>query len=282
MHRIFIYLCLLFPEIVLSQNLLSGKVSSLEGEVLEYASIEYLNSPIGVISNSKGEFSLHKIPGDSILISAVGFIPLIIKIDSSTSFIQASLIKNYQLLSTIVVKNKPSSKILHVEMGHYSKKDDYWALFGHKQRSAVYIPNSKKIIGNIETIKFKLADFKKSNYLLRIRLVSVDTITGFPDKDLLLEDNILKPSAFRHINRFSIKTKYIQLPQEGIFVSFEWLPLSGDLSTEENPPHVLGNTKADDFYMFTNYKGTGWHKSIWRFAGSDSIGVPNISIIVAY
>src|SRR4051812_41553828 len=282
MRSLLFYLCLFFPGITFSQNILSGKVISSDGHNLEYASVAYFNSGAGTISDKNGDFSIRKIIGDSIKVSSIGYIPIIIKVDSSTAFIKASLQKNYQALLPVVVKNLPSKKRKHLELGHYRRQNNWWDLFGYKEQAAVFIPNETRISGYIETIKFKLGNFKNSTYLLRIRLLTVDNITGLPDKDLLLEGNILKPASLKHFDNFSVKSKSIILPSEGVFVSFEWLSLAVDEPSQVHPPYVLGNEDAKEFFVYTNYKEMGWHQRTWKFQHNDAIGVPNISIIVAY
>jgi hypothetical protein len=264
------------------QELLKGKIIDENHKPVSIASIEYINNTTGVFSDSIGEFSLPKIIGDSIKITIIGFQPKVVPIESRTSNLIIQLETKTFRLNEVVIKNRKKTKNT-ITIGHFIK--ERITTFSNKLHPdlhrAVYIPNTLKLNGYIDEILFQLDGYKDKHAKLRIRVLSVHSVTGFPEEDLLLTENILEPVKFKKINKFSIKSHNIQMPLNGIYISFEWLPNDQKL-TNDDIPWIIGNDKADRPYIMDNLRYNGWKQSKIKSSTSEGYLVPGVSINVSY
>ena len=95
------FIFLLFPFLVISQNYINGKVFG-ENIPLVGANIQWINSNIGVATDSNGEFTIKKenISEKKLVISFIGFINDTIEISKSVNNIEINL-KSENNLNTI-------------------------------------------------------------------------------------------------------------------------------------------------------------------------------------
>ncbi len=282
MMRFFFYILLILnPVSALSQDNVNGKVCGVDNKPIPYASIGYYGKKIGSLTDSNGRFSIVRLMGDSIKVSALGYKPETIVIHELTDSLNVSLKNDYRYLEEVIIGKRKKTKSRR-EIGHYSSDNRYWNYLAPQLQEAVYIPNEEHIEGYIDEIRFKLAEFRNKKFLLRIRILDVDSVTGLPSRDLLFFDNIILPDKLRRENKLSVKDKNIRLyANQGVFISFEWLP-RGKLSVNEKTPYILGNVLAAKRFVMNNYKETGWHLKESRSLVSGGYTVPNVSIIVAY
>ena len=281
MKNLIIVIYVAFPYIVAAQISFNGIVVDSKEKPIPYASIGYFNNHVGSISDSNGHFSITKIYGDSIKVSSIGYKPTIIKILNQTNYIRIELQEEYAYLNDVSVRSR-SKTTEEVVLGHSKSKNDFLGGYGKQVQFATYIPNDKKIRGYIDEIKFRLDRYKKTTYLLRIRLFTKNEFTQLPEEDLLFDANIINSKELKQNNTFSLRNKAIEFPKEGVFVSFEWLPQIGITKEEEKTPMLVGNMNADKNYTYFNYKEIQWHPSKSKSLIRDGYCVPNISITVSY
>lgn len=281
--KILISFFVLLPFYVFSQTLIhvNGIIINSKQQPIPFASIGYYNNQIGSITDSNGLFTIKKIIGDSIKISSIGYKSVTVYVVSNTSKLNIVLDEDYSTLNTVSVKSrrKTTAQIL---LGHYKSKDNYLVVVGKQIQIATFIPNESKIRGYIDEIKFKLSEFRKTTYLLRIRIYNKNIKTQLPFEDLLIDDNILSGKQLKHNNTFSLKDKSIELPEDGVFVSFEWIPQIGVTNENDDPPILLGNLNADKNYVYKNYKEIRWFPSNSKSLSSAGYRVPNISLTIGY
>jgi hypothetical protein len=261
-HLPFYILLCLFPNLVLAQPILRGQVIDSDKKPIPFASIGYYNHQIGSISDSLGYFQIKKINGDSIKISSLGFQFKNYTISEINGNIQIELNSIYFKLSDVIVKSRKKTTDF-VWIGHFKSKNNFLSLggVGNQIQTAIFLPNENKLSGYIDELHFKLDKFKKTTYLLRIRLFNRNSKTGLPDEDLLLMDNILKPNQLKRDVFFSIKDKNIEVPQNGFFVSFEWIPQIGITKETDSAPWIIGNLNSERKITYTNYREIKWSQN---------------------
>lgn len=253
----------IFPFYSYSQQLIKGQVFDFKNKPIAYASIGYYNHQIGCYTDSLGFFQLKKITGDSVKASSLGFIFSNHKIFDTTEYLKIELKEDYHILNEVTIKSRhKTSNTLWV--GHFKGKNNFLGLggTGNQIQTAIYIPNEKRLSGYIDELHFKLDKYKNTTYLLRVRLFDINVASGLPNEDLLLSDNILTSDQLKRETYFSIKAKSIEIPHEGFFVSFEWLPQIGITKEKEPAPWIVGNLISDRNIMYTNYKEIKWNPNV--------------------
>lgn len=273
---------LLFSIPALSQNILEGKVVGKDGLPLQYVSIAYYGKKVGSLTDATGRFLIAKRAGDSLRVFGLGYRPKNVMIYDSTITVNVILEIDVKDLEDVTVGSQRKVKSRR-EIGHYSSDSRYWSYLAPQLQEAVYIPNDENLYGEIEEIKFKLAEVRGKRYLLRIRVFDVDKVSGLPSLDLLFDGNLISAKKLRRVNTISVKGKNIRLnPDRGVFVSFEWLPESPNITGNERTPYILGNVMANKKYVMNNYKDMGWHLKNAKSEISGGYPVPNVSVVVAY
>ncbi len=272
----------LIPLSIYSQPVIKGQVYGSDNKPIAYASIGYYNNRVGCFTDSLGFFQLKKLVGDSIKISSIGFIYRNQRIFDTTEYLGIELKEDYHILNeiTITLRHKTSNSIW---IGHFKRKSNFFGLggIGNQIQTAIYIPNEKRLSGYIDELHFKLEKYKNTSYLLRIRLFNVSEKSGLPDEDLLLSDNILNPDQLKRDMYFSVKSKSIEIPEEGFFVSFEWLPQKGITDEKESAPWIVGNLVSDRSFMCTNYKDMKWNPNLRPIINQEFASL-NVEARIAY
>ncbi len=269
-----------FPVFLFGQVNISGIVMDAKHRLIPFASIGYYNKQIGTSTDSLGTFIIQKRVADSLKISAVGYESITVIISDTSTIITAYLNNVLNLLSEVVIKSRPK-KSYQVTLGHYQAKNNFWNLLAPNLQEATYIPNPDKIKGYIDEIKFKVAEFKNKHFMLRIRLFDVDVETGKPNGDLLMSENIIYPNDLKRTTIFVTKSKNIRFPENGVFVSFEWLQQRQD-DKRETFPYILGNTDAYKDFVYLNFKEIKWRRANIKSVVNNGYYVPNLSITVSY
>jgi hypothetical protein len=281
MKRLVILLMVyLIPILSFPQHTIRGRIADNNGRPIPFASIGYYNSSVGSTSDSLGRFSIVKHVNDSIKISSVGFMSRTILIRNLIDTLNIILEEKAEVLIGVEVKTRIKKKN-KITIGHYRSVNNYNELLALHLQEAVFIANSQHIRGYIDEVKFKLMQFRNKHFMLRIRLYNLDPRTLLPHEDLLFTDNIIHPDELRRNNTFSIKSRNIEMPEGGVFVSFEWLT-ADRVATNEKLPYFLGNNLADRNYRYTNFKEIKWYPVRSKSPSSDGYDVPNVAITLSY
>ena len=224
----------------------------------------YLSSKKGTSANADGYFNIEFNDQDTLLISMVGFLSKKIVVYSSVDTIRCILEKDYSLLNTLEIrstttKNKNSNSIM---VGHYKKPFTFFSALASDLQEATFIPNDRNVKGILKEIEFSLKAFQKSNYIIRLRILDLDTLTGLPGIDLLLHDNLIFPDKFKKNMKISLESKNIQFSQYGLFISLEFLPINR--SQKSKTPWIMGNQNLEVNHSYVNYKNLGWEPNLLR------------------
>lgn len=252
------------PQISFSQQKVIGQIVNIDAEPLAFASIVYLSSKKGTSANADGYFNIEFNDQDTLLISMVGFLSKKIVVYSSVDTIRCILEKDYSLLNTLEIrstttKNKNSNSIM---VGHYKKPFTFFSALASDLQEATFIPNDRNVKGILKEIEFSLKAFQKSNYIIRLRILDLDTLTGLPGIDLLLHDNLIFPDKFKKNMKISLESKNIQFSQYGLFISLEFLPINR--SQKSKTPWIMGNQNLEVNHSYVNYKNLGWEPNLLR------------------
>lgn len=185
------------------------------------------------------------------------------------------------LWQVAVIAQSPISGVLKNAEGAVISYN-YWNYLGPEVQEAVFIPNTAALNGIISSVDFRLAEYRESKFLLRIRLMKWDPASGNPGEDLLFSENLVKPGRFKRNFSLKLKETSIPLPPDGVFVTFEWIPVNNKVEKNERTPYILGNLNADKSYTFSNYKELGWHHHTGKSELTGKYRVPGFRITVLY
>jgi hypothetical protein len=272
----------LFCLSVSAQSHVIGIVKDEQGEPIPFASIGYYQRKAGGISDSNGLFSLPKHNGDSIKISAIGFEPSNIFIDSSVKYLSIILNRKVQTLSEIILESRRKTN-KKISLGYFGLNGKTFTDRGNIEvQQAYFIPNESYIHGYIDEVKFKLRESEDKGLSLRLRLLRKDSATGLPGTDLLVENYIIKPRELKRNTVVNVKRFNIRLPKEGVFISLEWFCLEEKCKAllDTEIPALPGGKVTAKNERYLNYKEMGWVATPLGVAGAYAI--PGIGITISY
>ncbi len=201
-----------------------------------YANIGIVDTPVGTISNEDGTFEIdipEKFQERELLFSALGF--------ERRSFLVRNLKENENVitlqehvtvLQNLTVKSSRSRPALIAELGNqYSNEGSIYAdssaagsamaLLIERRPSGKY-PGLKPPY-HVTKARLRIAHNTFEVFKIRLRFLSVDSVTGMPGNDLV-NQNIIATSEMRKgwldfdLTRHDIR---IKVPQ--FFIVFEWL-----------------------------------------------------------
>jgi hypothetical protein len=285
MKQLFFFFITIFVTNLFCQSqinsIINAQIVNTNKYPIPFASIGYYNHTTGSISNDSGLFIIKRIVGDSFKVSSVGYKSKTFVVTNDFSISTIVLEENYTDLEEVLVKSRHKTTN-QTSIGFSKNKDNYLNMLVGQLQEAVFITNETKLRGYIDEIKFKLSEFRKTTYQLRIRIYNVHPITKLPFEDLLLSDNILNSNQLKHNNTLSLKSKTIELPEDGIFISFEWIPQSGVTNENETTPYILGNLNAEKNYVYTNFKEIKWYPSNTTSPQTGKFRTLNVSVKISY
>lgn len=225
-----------FP--VFGQKTIGGKVlESGTNTPISYANIGIINSRVGTISNKDGSFSID-IPesnfNDSLTFFALGFatqtIPLKKLTENTGNPIYLKL-KETQLGEVTVLSK--SNKVKEYDLGNrYFKEglnmssaedatagasvalliENKYPSFHEELKYPVYLGEAKVRISDNTTGPFKI----------RVRLLEVDSMTGYPGKDLFDQSLVLESDMEKGWLGFDFSDYKLQV-KGPFFLAFEWI-----------------------------------------------------------
>jgi hypothetical protein len=288
-HKIVLCLILFCCHLALhAQLVLKGTIQTKSNKIVPGASVEYLHHKIGCMADGVGQFTTQKISGDTIRISSVGYKPMLFAVEDKTRFLEVYLEEESKVLSTVTVSNK---KRKTVSLGYYSTHDFHreFCFLGLEQ--AVLIPNKKRVNGYISEIKFRLFNYEHSLYSLRVRLKLMDSITGLPSDSLIYFQEDIPAYLLSKVNRVLIRSRNIEVPSSGLFVTLEWISTGSTQVSLPNWPAITGRRVSEErhVYIRISKKDVSWRSGFSPehpnkyFASEDGrkLYVPNISVLVS-
>jgi hypothetical protein len=251
-------------------------VDSETGHAIPYATVLFVNSGEGVISDYKGRFEIEL---NTNMIDTLKF--------SSLSYHSKKIITK-KIIEKNAIKISLEKKITPLP-GPDIKASDYkediignggftnaGALYldTHGQEVALYIQNKKKIKGRIHQLDFKLSKKGNTDAPFRIRIYAQDSL-GRPGEDILKDILVVKPNSKSAWFSVDISDYKIIVPQNGFFVSiggvfpndFEFYFKDDDfdnLTPDENPTELEDLSYGQRICYNRKSKNNTWHYSLSR------------------
>ncbi len=247
-----------------------GKIyDANKGVPLEFAGLQLMNTTIGTITNSEGEFafSIKKNQlGDTLLISALGYerqnVVLSIFFNNPDTVIY---MKTISILIDEVTINAADYQLKTI--GN-NKKISFGSFYidTHGQQTALFVENEDNDKGRILAVNYYLSKKGNTTAPFRVRLYQLDSL-GNPGKDLLPDVLIAKPKFDGGWFTVNLTHYNIQIPENGFFVAIE-----GIYPVEKEAINEFGDMENDDFPLTVSYgqqlgysrkKGNNtWHYSL--------------------
>ena len=200
-----------------------GVVVDESGKPIPYVNIWVENENIGTTSEENGSFNLEINEEKILVFSALGF-----ETRRIISTISENVIMTQQLvqLNEVIIEKPKNSKT--VTIGN-SKKINFSHWSGKKPWIFAKKFDNDFIDDDIQFIK-KAIIYTKSkiaNASFKLRIFSVDE-NGFPREDMLPSDVIVYVKKGKQTNEIDLQKYHLMIPEEGIFVAFEWLILESN------------------------------------------------------
>lgn len=243
---------------------IKGIVVDQNNNPIPYVNIWIENENSGTTSDVSGEFSLElKFQENNLIFSAVGYEKKIVKISESKR-VELKVVVN-EIEEVVVVKKK---NLIEREIGNYKKGkinfyygcwDKPWivAKFFKFNDTIKQTPFIKKLA--IMTSSYK----KQACFNLRIFEGNND---GSPGIDLLEKNSVVKVKKGKNNNEIDLSEFNIKFPENGIFVSVEFLIIEENRYDVE--VHFKDSKKKQVMSSFQPSIGTvpSETSSTWRYA----------------
>jgi hypothetical protein len=241
MHR-FLHIVILLFSVAFTcqcQNItLKGRLIKTDDKSpIGYANIGILNTPVGTISNEDGSFDIRipeKYRNEFLIFAALGYERksyLVNALDYDRELL-VELEEHSTLLNNVTVKPRRVKPSVTVELGNqYHNEGSIYAdsaaagsamallienkypTFNHELEVPYYVKNARLRISHNTFDRFKI----------RIRFLSLDSLTGLPDKDLFNESIIATTGMKNGWLKFDLEKYNIHIHQRQFFIAFEWL-----------------------------------------------------------
>lgn len=281
MKKTLIYIFLFLSIYNYSQN--HTIVDSHTKIPLPYTNIKFINTEIGMYTNSNGSFEIKKQANDSVQISCLGYKTITKKVNKlkDTIFLES----NTQNLKTVFLKSYPKKE---KKIGF---KKNYISFYNKPNlQLALFIKPIKKyentIIKNILIPIKKKKSFverkkkvkKEFNSVFKVHLFS--NKNNFPDKPLLETPIIINCNQDSNkIISLDISKERIKLNQNGIFISLERIgeiDKNGNVLDKEYPrPGFLYSTKNSKDFEITKSFYKNVHTTQWEEMNLKTYGYKN-------
>lgn len=221
--RVFLF-CYFISLAAFSQTIqFKGSIINKETkEPVVYANISFLTTDRGISSNEDGTFSLEidkKILNEKVHISCLNYKDTVVLASQIQNKVLKLTSENYELEEVVISKkvdrkvilDKVKRRIIPMYSGNTVK------MF------AKFFPNNYPENYYIEKINihFSRRGARKSKF--RIRIFSVDSLTGKPNKDLLLKSIPILLEEDQKVINIDLENFIIEAPKNGFYIAFEKL-----------------------------------------------------------
>ncbi len=209
------------------QLILRGKVlMENEDTGVPYVTIGILNSNIGVYSQENGEFQIEfplQYLKDTIQFSCIGYQSLKMALNKlsqkETNTIRLST-KTVEI-EEVIVTPKKKFQVIGLEKGNSGM-----ILFNESLYSgeAVAIKlQSSRVPFQINKGALRFYDNQLEPFIARIRIMSVDSVTGLPKDDLINQNVYQKTTRKKGWLEFNLEEYEVWLWEDNFFICFEWI-----------------------------------------------------------
>jgi len=209
-------------------------VDSLSNEPISYASASFIETNSGTYTNEKGVLNIDS-THNSVLISHVGYYSR--KLGRPFKNGAVKLRPQTYFLNEIIVK--PGKKKTE-ETGYISFRSHLIINGFSGDEIAVYFPDRFDDIKFLKELKICFDVFKPIKKFMGIDFVSVFKINLYskkanssePDTSLLIKELVFTSDKIKPTTRIDISNYNIRFPEDGIFVSIEWVGIEAEKTKE--------------------------------------------------
>jgi hypothetical protein len=235
---------------------------------IAYANIWYENKEIGTTSDINGNFTLPLFE-DYLTISVLGYEKLRIK---SSKYVNISLKPlGYSLDDIVIVSRKNKNQII---FGNHKKNNV--TSFQNTNLPRIFCQLIKKDSANSQLKYLKEIQFVSLSQLdsskIQIRILQNE---GKPSADYLDEKIIIKVKKGKNLNKIDLSKYNIVIPDEGLFVGFEWLIVEEnmrntyDKSISKSYEPSIGHVPSNNPSMF-EYKKGQWLQEKFNYSNKNN------------
>lgn len=263
---------------------------SLSGEPIPFVNIWVQDENIGASSEENGEFIIQASKDKTLIFSALGFEKKTIKASqASVVYLKETSYK----LEEVVISNRLETKEIQIGKTENSVCQAFDNGPKIDTKFFPYLPSYKKT-RFIKKVSI-YTDCRIEEATVKIHFYSVSP-DGFPDKELLSKDLIVKVKKGTRIHTIDVSRFNLTMPKNGLFVGFEKLLIESNklekTTVDQNTkttittityfPYMLYNYVERDF-LFT-FSGGRWNKQLTNSEGGTAfkkkIYEPSIQLIL--
>jgi hypothetical protein len=211
-------------------------VNEKDRSPIAYANIGILNTSVGTISNEDGTFEL-KIPEkfrrEHLLFAALGYERKSYTVDDlSKNKNTIALAEQATVLQNLTIKSHRPQSTIAAELGNrYSNEGSIYADSAAAGSAMALLIENKYPSYNpsltnpyyIKNAKLRIDHNTFDRFKIRIRFLSVDSVTGLPDKDLVNQNIIASSGMKKGWLKFDLEKYNIRIQRQNFFLVFEWL-----------------------------------------------------------
>lgn len=219
-------------QVLLKREIIKSKNFVIAGSIVEqdsitpvsYATVSVTGKQIGAVSDLHGKFELElkdENLSDTLLFSFMGYEPVKMSVSNYRQ------LKESIIILKVIFFDVPPARIStrdfkKVNIGN-SKNIPSGSLYmdTNGQQSALLVENDKNAEGIILTLNYYLSSNGNTDAPFRVRLYSVDTISGGPGVDLIKEMIVVKPDIKKGWYSINIRKFDIKVPENGFFIAME-------------------------------------------------------------
>jgi hypothetical protein len=253
-----------------------------------YANISFLKSNTGISSLEDGTFNLEidkKLLKEQLHISCLNYkdtVVLASRLQNKMLYLQP---KSFEL-DEVVISRKGREELI---LDKVTKRVYPFHTIGLRM-VAKYFPNKLKEDYFIDKISIFFAKRGSQKAKFRIRVFSVDELTGKPKEDILTKSIPISIEGKQKKVKLNLEEYYIELPKNGVFIVFEKLLIPYNLyefsyKNEEKQEYyapVIGLTNSKEFKDINRiyyYNRGDWHTVL--MPDNDFSSVPAISLTLS-
>ena len=265
---------------VIAQYRLKGRIiDAISNEPIGYVAVQNITRNNLFYTGENGEFDFIAQKKDSINFRIVGYdIFQYVNNNLDTTKLVVKLDPRPVILKEIVISNIHKT----VELGYHGKRGgDYLGSEVIGLENAVYISNPDQTEKQILNIKLHLRT-NNENILFKLHLYAVNLTSFMPEDEITPKDlTYLHNSKDGTLASIDISEFGIQLPVEGIFISFEWIGQGGNSNVTKPAEVSLGFFKSKTMIpVWMRRNNSKWLKDKILKINNDFI-VPKLGITVA-
>jgi CubicO group peptidase (beta-lactamase class C family) len=283
---------LLSTVVAAAQTRLSGKVVSRTGQAgIAYVNIGIPRSPVGTLSNADGTFTLTIPAGyqaDTLVFSALGYGKRTVPVGAvgKSAGLTIALSPRTTTLDAITVTARPG-KPQSFELGnrYFKGGNIYGDSTSGGGAMALLIENKYpsfhadlQFPAYVQEARLRISRNTLPEFKVRARLMSVDTLTGLPGKDLFEKSVVVASSIRKGWLHFDLSSLNLRLDGPACFLVFEWILEDKDRLSllrqyeayaKENPDQVTMDTMLvrGEKIAYRNY---------YNFSAGTSFGVSHL------